>query len=497
MPILNFTANYNNYPLNPAQSSTFNKFAQQNSIQQANFQTAQQTKPQTVQQSQIQANPAQSNPILNSKPDTFEKSALKNDAEILANNAQDTATKAATKTAANTAINVPAKAKNKKTKLIIGGLIGLAAVVAGGILLHKKLSVKDIQKVLPEHIDFNRADTLEDAFEFGKNTLGIKKYIGFNEGDLKVVNWVNEGLVNVNNATGGKAKMPDSVIFDVKDFLGDNVKLLDEDTLAGAVRGASSQLPNVWTKKYVKQYGDNFLFINTKFFKNPTDDLNNTLQRCVKEGIFEETKDGYNLTKYFSKNPDLIKSLKKFKDGKLDFNEQILLSNVLSAYSNAATGFVFHPAYSMKQLCKALKFNKTETKDIMDKFSKKTYKEQKRSMLSFLRKFGGKKIVLDVQTSQSPFTTIYHEMGHLQDAVDRPLASGKFKSAEKYPKELLAWLNDDKNMEIANQISPYSATGPGEFIAETFARAINGGKIPKEAKELYLKLNGPSMIFNS
>ena len=85
-------------------------------------------------------------------------------------------------------------------------------------------------------------------------------------------------------------------------------------------------------------------------------------------------------------------------------------------------------------------------------------------------------------------------MGHLQDMKPRVSACSKFNyDSSKYPKELKEWVDNDDYITAANRISSYAADGPGEFIAETFARMINGNKIPDEVLALYNKLEGPKV----
>ena len=93
--------------------------------------------------------------------------------------------------------------KKKLTAGIMAG-IGITALVVGGILYHNSKAIKK----LCEHIDFKKAQTLDEAIKFGKDNLGIEKYSGFEQKDVDIVNWINEGLVNVNNKFKGKAKMP-------------------------------------------------------------------------------------------------------------------------------------------------------------------------------------------------------------------------------------------------------------------------------------------------
>ena len=93
--------------------------------------------------------------------------------------------------------------------------IGLAiagTLTAAALLLKGRVGAagKEI-KALAEHIEFAPAKTAEEAIAFAKTNLGIRKYS--KDMPLDVMNWVNEGLVNVNNATKGKAIMPKNVAY--------------------------------------------------------------------------------------------------------------------------------------------------------------------------------------------------------------------------------------------------------------------------------------------
>ncbi len=54
-------------------------------------------------------------------------------------------------------------------------------------------------------------------------------------------------------------------------------------------------------------------------------------------------------------------------------------------------------------------------------------------------------------------------------------------------------MDNAENMQLANSVSLYSTDGPGEFVAEVFARTLNGAKFPKAVMDLYKKLNGPKI----
>lgn len=98
------------------------------------------------------------------------------------------------------------------TKIIFNVLmvecgILLLSLAALGILTNAKRKVGKFA----EHVDFKPAKTLKEAVDFGKKNFGIKKYKSFEDIDLDVVNWVNEGLTNVNNLTHGNVAMPRKV----------------------------------------------------------------------------------------------------------------------------------------------------------------------------------------------------------------------------------------------------------------------------------------------
>ncbi len=103
------------------------------------------------------------------------------------------------------------KAINKK-KLAVGIMTGagISALVVGGLLYKQKLDSTKFTK-LAENIEFKPAQTIEEAIAFGKQNLGIKKYKGFNSDDIKIINWVNEGMTNASNKGKGKFVMPQKV----------------------------------------------------------------------------------------------------------------------------------------------------------------------------------------------------------------------------------------------------------------------------------------------
>lgn len=46
-------------------------------------------------------------------------------------------------------------------------------------------------------------------------------------------------------------------------------------------------------------------------------------------------------------------------------------------------------------------------------------------------------------------------------------------------------------MQTANRVSEYASHGEGEFVAETFAKLMDGAKLPDDVIELYKRVKGP------
>lgn len=418
--------------------------------------------------------------IAQTKPDTFEKSIPAAAPIPGATPAPAVSPEVISRASDVSAENSSKKQVNPdKTKPIIGGIFAAAGVILGGIFLHKKLNAdklkEQVQKILPEHIDFTAAATKDEAVKFGNQILGIKNYIGFEDGDVKVLNWINEGLVNINNKTKGKAQMPPSIFYDANTF----TETIGENALAAAVPVSDSD-------KYADTIGNSILAINKKWFGNPAESIKEVIDANIKTNVMKKTESGYELAEIFMKNDTLTGLLDKFENGALDFDGQILLFDTLRKYRMVLTSLVKSPLNTYKQIASGKEGIKTMEAMPHDK--------QKATILKILNspKFNVK---IDVHNLKTPFETIYHEMGHIQDKVERVAAKGKFNSPSEYPAALKEWLDNCSNMEIANSVSVYAASGPGEFIAETFAKVMNGAKISDAAKQLYLKLNGPDMIF--
>lgn len=383
-------------------------------------------------------------------------------------------------------VEIKNKSDDKDKKLSTATKAGIAASIgvlsAIGFALYKA-RFTEIKK-LAENIEFQPAKTLQEAIDFTKTKLGINNVIGFEEKDLAVLNWANQGFVNVSNAHNGNLRMPKYLVYEDK--------LLGENTMAGVLNCPGNMFHG-------------YFGINKNYFKNIDKTIEEAIKTLEDTKIFNLKNDGSCefMPEYI---PEVsVKYMKAFftqaKSKTLSFDEKIALDNI---YQNICSQFVnkrkniYKQILENKEYVQLLKENGINPQKLLIPTSaetEKTYGEIIDKLIadnkikippSAEQKNGTKKV--------SVFRTIYHELGHIQDMVKRTSAISNFDYDEKkYPKELLEWLNNKENIDCARLVSEYASHGPGEFIAEAYAEMITGNKLPDEVIKLYKKLNGPSI----
>ncbi len=348
------------------------------------------------------------------------------------------------------------KSLSTKAKIAIGTAFGVAATAA---FLIYKAKISEVKK-LAEHIDFKPAETLQEAIEFAKKTLGIKNVYGFEEADLDVLNFANKGLVNVSNAHKGQLRMPKCLCYDEKKL---------GDTMAGVYKEPGYRY-------------DGYFCINKKYFSK--------IEEKLEE--YEETIESY---------MDKIDLLTQLKNGKATFEEKVYLYEIAKFFLNRdreCNRAIIKVCLENKEYMKILKDAGVNVANLFKPVSKELYNKTIGEINDALSKAGieVKPVVPSGKEGWhiSPFSFIYHEMGHLQDMKPRVLAVDKFNYDEtKYSEELKKWVNNKEYMETALEVSDYSTYGPGEFIAEAYAEMIAGNKLSDRVLDLYKKLGGPSI----
>lgn len=320
----------------------------------------------------------------------------------------------------------------------------------------------NISKQLAEHIDFQEAKTIEEAIEFGKKHLGIKSYKGFGEKDLEVINWFNEGLVNTSNAMKGKLNGPNRIVY----------RSFGED----------------YTIAAVNKIGD--FDINKDYFDNLDDLLNKTVS------MYEKNLNKFDESKILS----LRENVAKFKEGKISTLKDKLA--LLKNFGYINTQINQGPIKNILEIMKNEKArNLLVEKGVIQSDGKYLLGN---SYLIDLTEEGLKEVdphlrsVIEADLlsrseykfnfkEQSPFRSIYHELGHLQDTYT-PYGkniTGKQSFADK----LKNWENN-ADFGIALEVSDYASTSPSEFVAEVFAELMSGNKLSDNVMELYAKYQG-------
>lgn len=439
--------------------------------------------------------------------------------------------------------------EEKKKKLSTGAKVGIGAgfLATAGLIAFLVMKGKVSEaKQLAEHIEFKPAQTLEEAIKFGKEHLGIKSYEDFGANDLDAINWLNEGFVNVSNRMKGKLRMPKQILFtDDQNILGEHSLagvvsdsnlpqelkkysgsfFLNKKFFSGPIEAVNNDFKKALKHGYFEKTEDGKIKVNSLFAPETGDMLIDIIEDFQREKSFNSAvrvsvaiENMRNAVNAYTKNPlEVIQSLLKdeknismFKEAgintslndikNLSLKEQIEIRKTMTALlkeQNEAS-YVNNLIGSDKQYAEKL-----VEKGFLDKVE--TIKEIETNKLAeiikYTEEYTGKKekfypieLCIDELDKSSPFATVYHEMGHLQDMKPRCLTTAKYNyDYSKYSQELKDWVDNDDNIRIASRVSGYSTSGPGEFIAETFAKLVEGRKVSQEVKDLYRKLGGPEL----
>lgn len=320
-------------------------------------------------------------------------------------------------------------------------------------------------------LEFSPAKSLKEAHRYSKK-LGVGRFdIGKND-QLEVINYLNEGFTTFKNQHYGLAEVPIYVAY------AEN----KPETL-------------MWTRKKVGSFG-----INENNFG--VNNINRSIQAKIDDIIdafCERTENGVEIPSFYADEED-INYIKKLVDDfcanpdSLNYGQKMELYTILDEMEDVVSEFVYETQNFAKRLFgQDDKFKKISQEEKGEWFNKIMSSQTKTEAISNLACALSKaQETFGIKATNKKFSTMYHEMGHLQDYFeDRPPASGKFSEAWEYPLALNEWLEDEEKQNIAFSVSNYAMTGPGEFIAETYAKLLSGESVPKKAQELYKQMRGP------
>ena len=406
---------------------------------------------------------------------------------------------------------------SKGTKIGIGIvgtlLVAIGATVAGIRYYPKMLEKfykKNLVKVnLPEKIDFKKANTLEEAIEFSKTTLGITKVD--KNFTLEALNDTNRAIVDISNSNKGK-------FYQFK-------KLKYTNKMPAGSPAATDQ----------SMFGYGTLMINSKYYDDKF--LTDEIKRLAysNDGVQLFLARGENFYGIINKNkiyPMLDKEssvlLKKFYNSEpMTIEEKRILETTLHEVKNQMHIPSRNPLFFFKNNKEV--FEKEGIKIDLDKLSKMSAKEQKEFMKNTMEQYKSttkKGLWADV-AKQDPAHVIYHESGHMQDwglnikelsidnatyskitdvdkmenrwgSIDSDVKLEKLykENPDKFKKtcpDLYEFLENEQTQQTAGLVSRYAQSGIGEFIAETYAKMVKGEKLPKQVEELYKKYNGAAL----
>ena len=384
------------------------------------------------------------------------------------------------------------KGLTKKQKYVTGAAVA-GALTAAVLLMRGKVGAANKEiKALAEHIDFAPAKTTEEAINFAKTNLGIKKYS--KDMPLDVMNWVNEGLVNINNATKGKAKICNGVTF----------KSCGEKKTYGFIVCDNKNACN------------NILYLNKDFFTNLDGTIIDQIDELVKcKALFKNPNDKFDLYNFYKNgevSDNLLKKLNQFteKPESFSFSDKMELAEDLRSLDNAIYALHSSPMSKLKQL-----LMNEEVKEVLlahgklpdlKQMERLTTKQQERVLVDLINTGlkQGEGIYIGYPAGNK-FHAIYHEIGHMNHKIATGENFLKMSNPEQC-KEAFGkvsnitkdFVNSQKKQQIAALVSDYAQESPLEFVAETYAelikRTLHGGKkLSDEVMKLYSEYKGPSL----
>lgn len=376
-------------------------------------------------------------------------------------------------------------------KLRIG--FGMAALPAKALSFRGKIGAAQEGVVkLAEHIDFVPAKTIQEAIEFAKTKLGVKNYD--DSMSLDVMNWVNEGLTNINNVRKCKAKLFDTIRYDCNScylcYVDNNI----EEPKLGAILNIS--------KKHTKKMGK---------------DINLSIDFCIDNNILYRDENKKILLKPFYNcgkiSDHFIEKLNKFNDNPSSFSliDRVELNEYFNSIWNKRVNFFESPYLNLKQILKNESIQETllahSKLPDLKQIERLPALQQKNVLEDIINNY----IDLDhgIHLDYPAVNTleiIYHENGHLEHHLkigkDKFLSMGKLDECMynlgKISDITFDFILNDEKQQIAKSISNYASESPLEFVAEVYKKLINkvlGGKeqIPDDVMKLYNEYGGPTI----
>lgn len=363
--------------------------------------------------------------------------------------------------------------------MAFGGLVAAAVLSKGKTLKPANFA---------EHIDFVKASTMEEAVEFAKKNFGIKTF-DFGD-DLEFANWVNEGLVNINNRFKGKANIVENLRFATPEEIAKHKK---EDGSAAIA----------WCNSFRRSGDNSSIVFNKNYIDNASKKFNNFLEKLKIHPKLDDTGEivgGYILgadRKVHSKILELSKKMLSEPDEFSRFdalNGLMLCDDYIQSimyFGKNKFSILKNKIFTDADSVAILKQNNISVN--IDDYAALGEKELTEQTTKILELLGDVKPVLDTATirGNSKFDIIYHEMGHHLHCMNTSLKDSIWGRLSSKAAKLFS--SDSEKQKVAGAISWYAQTNPKEFVAECFNALCAGRKLPDDVMKMYEYYKGPKL----
>lgn len=401
---------------------------------------------------------------------------------------------------------------SKGMKWAIGIGLGITALATLPFLLKKGISNKYLSSLyskkliltkLPEHLDFKEAKNLEEGLRYTKEVLKIKNVD--ERFSLDAINYVNRRLVDVSNANKGKLFMPPGLRYEQMD----NAIASVNKNIFSTHFGELTINKNYFDNEFLTKQLTNYLGLEKNIAKEAAN--KGSLDLVGDNGFLSWAWDKRvsELANRFKKSPASL-SVNEKRDLLNNLNEGTKLINnfqYLSPYSAIAKNINLFKAYGINVNLEEIK-----------KLSTTEQQQKLKDLFLEISQITGQRPVARIRYTDVD-STIYHEMGHLQDYVKNlktnhlagkvgnrwgTIAANRYKNLldteprkfkKLYP-DMYSHVSDEKIQQIAGKVSWYAQSGIGEFVAEVYAKLIKGEEIADDVLTLYKKYNGPMISFS-
>ena len=331
------------------------------------------------------------------------------------------------------------------------------------------------------------AQTMEEAVEFAKKHFGIKTF-DFGD-DLEFANWVNEGLVNINNRFKGKANIVENLRFSTPE---ETAKLTKD----------SGRVAMGWCNSFSHDGKNSTIVFNKDGIDNAPTTFKNLVEQIIAPEFNEsgEIIGGYSLGADREVYSEILKLCKKMLNESEEFTRFDALNgiNLLRDYIESFKYFgknklsilknkIFTDANSVE----ILKNNGISVNiDDYARLGEKELKEQTERILDLLVDVNPLSGTATV-SGNSKFDLLFHEMGHHLHAMNTALKDSMWGRLSKKSQKL--FISDPEKQKLAGLVSWYAQTNPKEFVAECFNALCAGRKLPDDVMKMYEYYKGPML----